>query len=725
MKLDLPTHAALVGPNNQIIPLRSVHVAGDYIGLLSIMTITQVYQNPTDQALEVTYVFPLANEATLLDIIIEIRGKTYKSAVFPKHDGRQEYNEAIKKGDTAIIIERVGEFYGLTLGNLPGGEEVKIVYRYGQFIMPHDGRVRVAIPTTIAPQYGNPQDSGIAPNQAPVTSLAVSYPFSALVRFHGIAQARINVVSHIAQMTMHGNNCHVAINGATMDRDVVMHVNDFEQAYISLYAPHAGQHWYASYVHLPAAQLKNVAPMHIKLLVDCSGSMGGSSIRQAQQAVMRLLGLLRDGDSIAVTRFGSNVVDVTPGLMRVGPVIRSQMNNWVKSIEADLGGTEIAGALEHVLQMPTNKQDCVILLLTDGEAYGIQKVATYARQQAHRIFPLVIGHTPTDGELTQLADITGGFGESVTPNEHIEEAIERTINKIRFTPVYTTALDFGDAVVAWQTGKSVRYAGAQGLIWSVTDRHTPPTWCHDDTKTPLELITVDESMRTDVVRMMAAQHLSNLTGTYQTEWAVKYELLSEETVFVAFAVHEADAKVHDEQIRVLIAQEMAFDSHQSIQSYESSTRYATLHAMPSRSLHRSSRRSSGRSSARYSMPDDAFDTTPTVFMMRSMPVIQSNTVDAESYTSIDFATYESGLTNLLAQHNNDITKLTLASLVKIGFSQDQIDACAQITGYTEQQIVNAIVALILPEKAVKRLGIFVNTIPSALTGGLRIVLATS
>ena len=112
-------------------------------------------------------------------------------------------------------------------------------------------------------------------------------------------------------------------------------------------------------------------------------------------------------------------------------------------------------------------------------------------------------------------------------------------------------------------------------------------------------------------------------------------------------------------------------------------------------------------------------------MMRSSPVIQSNTVDAESYTSIDFTVYEPGLTTLLAHHNNDITKLTLASLVGIGFSQDQIDACAQITGYTEQQIVNAIVALILPEKAVKRLGIFVNTIPSALTGGLRIVLATS
>jgi Ca-activated chloride channel family protein len=719
MKLDSPTHATFVAKNGQIVPLRSVHVEGDYVGLLSIMTITQVYQNPTDQALEVMYTFPLAHDATLLDVTIQIRGKTFKSAVFPEYDGQQEYDKAIRKGNTAIIIERAGEFYMLKLGKLPSGEEVKIGYRYGQFIMPHDGRVRVAIPTTIAPQYGNPQDSGIAPDQAPVTSLTVSYPFSALIRFHGIAHARINVVSHIAQMSMHGNNCHVAINGATMDRDVVMHVNAFEQAYISLYTPHAGQHWYASYVHLPAAQLKNVAPMHIKLLVDCSGSMGGSSIRQAQQAVMRLLGLLRDGDSIAVTRFGSNVVDVTPGLMRVGPVIRSQMNNWVKTIEANLGGTAIGGALEHVLRMPTNKQDCVIIVLTDGEAYGITQVATLARQQAHRIFPLVIGYTPNDGELNALADITGGFSESVTPNERIEDAIERTINKIRFTPVHNTAIDFGDAVVAWQTGKPVRYAGAQGLIWSVTDRYTHPTWHHDDTTTPLELINVDESVCADFVRMMAAKHLINLTGTYQTEWAMKYQLISDETVFVAVAVHEADAKVHDEQIRVLVTQEMAFDAHKSILEYSSSRRGATYHLMMPPQFR-------SRSGIRYnSIPDIDFDTTPTVSMMRSSPVIQSNTVDAESYTSIDFTVYEPGLTTLLAHHNNDITKLTLASLVGIGFSQDQIDACAQITGYTEQQIVNAIVALILPEKAVKRLGIFVNTIPSALTGGLRIVLATS
>ncbi|MBM4412092.1 MAG: VWA domain-containing protein [Chloroflexi bacterium] len=735
------THATFEASDGQIIPLRSVHVEGDYVGLLSITTITQTYQNPIDQALEVTYTFPLVTGATLLDVTIQIRGNTFKSEAFPIHIGKQRYSEATKTGDTAIIIERSGPFYALQLGNLPGGEEVKITYRYGQFVMPHDGHVRVTVPTTIAPQYGNPQDSGIAPNRAPFTNMDATYPFSAVFRFHGIAQSRIYVVSHIAQITMHGNDCHVAINGATMDRDVVVHVNEFAQAYCSLYVPHAGQHWYASYVHLPAAQLENVAPMHIKLLVDCSGSMGGSSIRQAQQAVMRLLGLLRDGDSISVTRFGSNVVDVTPGLMRVGPVIRAQMNNWVKTIEADLGGTEIGGALEHVLKMPTNTQDCVIIVLTDGEAYGIKEVAKGARRQAHRIFPLVIGYTPTDGELKQLADITGGFSESVTPNERIEDAIERTINKIRFTPTHTTTLDFGDAVVAWTNGKSVRYAGEQGLQMTVTDRSAQPIWHVEETRHALTVQTVIEALQSDVVRMIAAQHLNDLNGTYQTEWAMKYGLMSEETVFVAVAVHESDKKVRDKQIRVKIAQEMAYNSHIRLGAPP-----RIMYSSPPLFMREARSMSIDRfANPAYTAHFDALDShAPVPTMQPHTPrnsrtrrtnsnkgllerlFSQDSTIMEHEDTSAHTKTsYAALLTKLLSTHRNDVTKVTLASLIQIGFSQDQIDACAQITGYDEQLIVAAIVVLILGESSARTFGIAVNTIPVALLGGLRIILAIS
>jgi Ca-activated chloride channel family protein len=718
MKLDSSTHATFVATNGQIIPLRSVRVEGDYVGLLSIMTVTQVFLNPIDQALEVNYTFPLPHDATLLDVTIHIRGKEFKSQVLPKYEGKRRYNKSITHGDTAIMIERSGEYYELKLGNLPGGEEVKVAYRFGQFVMPHDGRVRVGIPTTIAPQYGNPTDSGIRPDQAPVTDLAVTYPFSALLRLHGIAKSRIDVVSHIANITTRDGVCHVAINGASMDRDVVVHINEYGNALVSLSTPHAGQHWYANYTHITQPQTVNHEPMHIKLLVDCSGSMGGSSIRQAQEAVMRLLGMLQDGDSIAVTRFGSSVVDVTPGLMKVGPVIRRQMNAWVNTIKADLGGTEIADALQYVLQMPTNNQDCVVVVLTDGDAYGVSQVATLARQQAHRVFPLVISHAPAEGELKSLAEITGGFCETVTPRERIDDAMERTVNKIRFTHKADTKLDFGDAVIAWKSGKHVRYTGEQGIVWTVTDRHVQPIWHEDGTHTPLEQVTVDESMRHDVVRMIAAQHLHDLAGNYQTEWSKTHGLMSDSTVFVAVAVHTSDEKITGEQLRIKIAQQMAYDSHVAeSETYvfhnspvlDPNTRHMVLRNMPAPRSRMGIAPS--QSSGLIGSPSSARSSSP----------IMHEPID--NFVVSDFSVYAPALRTELAKHKNDITKLTLASLILVGFSQEQIDACAQITGYSETQIVQAIVALILPEKEAKKLGIFVNTIPAALIGGLRIILA--
>ncbi|MFZ9857377.1 MAG: VIT domain-containing protein [Roseiflexaceae bacterium] len=732
--MDIPIHATCVATNDQIIPLQSVHVEGDYVGHLSIMTVTQVYQNPIDQALEVQYTFPLPHDATLLDVTIHIRGKEFKSQVLPNYEGQQKYDEAIARGDTTIMIEQKSEYYLLKLGNLPGGEEVKVAYRFGQFVMPHDGRVRIGIPTTIAPQYGNPTDSGIRPDQAPVTDLAVTYPFSALLRLHGIAKSRISVASHIANITMRDTVCHVAINGATMDRDVVVHINEYGNALLSMYAPHAGQHWYANYTHITQNHTHDLGPMHIKLLVDCSGSMGGSSIRQAQEAVMRLLGMLQDGDSIAVTRFGSNVVDVTPGLMKVGPVIRRHMNNWVNTIEANLGGTAIARALEYVLQMPTNNQDCVVIVLTDGDAYGINQVATLARQQEHRVFPLVISYAPADGELKSLADITGGFCETVTPRERIDDAMERTVNKIRFTHKVDTKLDFGDAVIAWKRGKSVRYIGEQGIVWAVTDRHVQPIWHEDDTRIPLEVVTVDESMRHDVVRMIAAQHLNDLVGDYQAEWSQTYGLMSYSTVFVAVAVHASDEKVTDEQLRVKIAQQMAYDSHMADGEVykmhaplDLHTHHVVLRTMPTPRSRRGIRQSNS-SAELIGSPSPSYSSSPINHIkdewFDSVDITDTDHTQDASQDSNGFSMYAPALHIELAKHQNDITKLTFASLMQVGFRQEQIDACAIITGYSETQIIQAIVALILPEKEAKKLGIFVNTIPAALIGGLRIVLTS-
>jgi len=183
-------------------------------------------------------------------------------------------------------------------------------------------------------------------------------------------------------------------------------------------------------------------------------------------------------------------------------------------------------------------------------------------------------------------------------------------------------------------------------------------------------------------------------------------------------------------VRIKIAQQMAYDSHVAeSETYvfhappvlDPNTHYAALRSVPIRSRHARPSKSSAESmgsplSSRLSrsIEDnwfDSIDITDTV-----------HTPDA-SHDSFDFSVYAPALRTELAKHKNNITKLTLASFTRVGFSQEQIEATAIITGYSETQIVQALVALILPEKEAKKLGIVVNTIPAALIGGLRIVLA--
>ena len=275
--------AVIESQTGEIVPLVSVEAKGELAGVFLRMSVRQTFRNPTQQPMEVTYSFPLPAGAILLEAAIHIRGAVYKSHVDKTPSARAKFDKSIKAGDTAILISHDADFYTLKLGNVPAGEDVVIQVRYGEWMLPNDGMVRVSLPTTIAPRYGA-APAHLDAAQVPVTSLAVQYPFMYELTVHGRSVAQISVPSHIAQITAHAQGVAIAINGASMDRDVVVHVQGYAEYRASMVANYERQYWLGSYMTIPHKPDEvSVQPMHIKLLVDCSGSMSGTSIAQARQ----------------------------------------------------------------------------------------------------------------------------------------------------------------------------------------------------------------------------------------------------------------------------------------------------------------------------------------------------------------------------------------------------------------------------------------------------------
>src|SRR5207342_2403684 len=99
-----------------------------------------------------------------------------------------------------------------------------IHYRYAQLLRFEHGSVRLAVPTVIAPRYGDPSAAGLQPHQQPVNSLGVTYPFALAVEVRGaIAKARIASPSHRIAAASSDDGVTVALaQDACLDRDFVL-----------------------------------------------------------------------------------------------------------------------------------------------------------------------------------------------------------------------------------------------------------------------------------------------------------------------------------------------------------------------------------------------------------------------------------------------------------------------------------------------------------------------
>ena len=142
-------------------------------------------------------------------------------------EAEENYETALDKGDAAIMLERgANGLLTMNLGNLMAGEHAVIRYRYAQLLRFEHGSVRLAIPTVIAPRFGDPAAAGLAPHQVPESALTASYPFTLTVEFEGaIAGGTIASPSHRITTARTDKGVSITLpRDGFLDRDLVLNI---------------------------------------------------------------------------------------------------------------------------------------------------------------------------------------------------------------------------------------------------------------------------------------------------------------------------------------------------------------------------------------------------------------------------------------------------------------------------------------------------------------------
>ena len=173
----------------------------------------------------------------------------------------------------------------------------------------------------------------------------------------------------------------------------------------------------------------------LTIVVDCSGSMSGDSIEQVRIAGERILDSLRPGDLFDIVAFGTSHHVLFGREMAASPTNVARARDFVRHLDADMGGTEIESALRAAYGIagePGMPRD--LLLITDGEVWDTDAAVAEARASGHRIFTVGVGSSVAEPFVRALAQATGGACELVTPREDMAERIHRHFQRILAPP---------------------------------------------------------------------------------------------------------------------------------------------------------------------------------------------------------------------------------------------------------------------------------------------------
>ena len=433
--------------NGEAVPLEGVKVKAYINGRGSKVIITQMFKNTGKNAIEAVYKFPLPSDSAVCGFRAIIGDRIIRGEVEEKEKAFKIYDEAMAKGDGAYLLdEERPNIFTLSVGNLNPGRSAIIEVEYISLLDSSGNDAKFYLPTTISPRYipdNMPDQNGIPVDETinPLFAFDVDYGLKISVEISGKNHINsIDCPSHKLK-TSYGTNSifqEFSSNTVKMDRDFVLNIaykEDFKSRAYYFEAKNSG----AGFIELDLSPRTDEKKENSKSLqkeiifvLDCSGSMEGSSIIQAKNALEILLRAMKPGDKFNIYRFGSTFNKFCDYSAIYDDATFAKALAFIKNTEADLGGTEILAPLYDLFKDDDSKNIKNIILITDGEVGNEDDVIKLVKLNSakNRLFTVGIGYGPNEYFIKEMANATGAASQIVHPEERIEPKILGLFNKL-------------------------------------------------------------------------------------------------------------------------------------------------------------------------------------------------------------------------------------------------------------------------------------------------------
>ncbi|MBK9595869.1 MAG: VWA domain-containing protein [Rhodocyclales bacterium] len=210
-------------------------------------------------------------------------------------------------------------------------------------------------------------------------------------------------------------------------------------------------------------------PREVIFVIDTSGSMSGSSIAQARDALELAIARLAEQDSFNVIEFNSYAKALYPDARPASAANRDNAVRWVRRLQSQ-GGTEMALALNLALNGRENPGRVrQVIFLTDGAVGNEDGLFKLIQDKLgdSRLFTVGIGSAPNSHFMGKAAQTGRGTFTYIGKIEEVKEKMGQLFAKLE-SPVLK-GID-----IAWPgSGRSLAEARA-GPVSGRADRRFRP-----------------------------------------------------------------------------------------------------------------------------------------------------------------------------------------------------------------------------------------------------------
>ncbi|WP_427450046.1 marine proteobacterial sortase target protein [Litorimonas sp. WD9-15] len=454
-------------------PRVATDVAMNIAGPVIRTTLSQTFENKTDQWVEGVYVFPLPENAAVDRLRIVIGGRMIEGQIKEKRQAKQIYEQAKSEGKKASLVEQQRpNIFTASVANIGPHETVAIQIEYQDKAVIKDGVFKTRFPMVVAPRFSPPAEvvqvattEGVQnlvldpvldrkaitpplidPKLEPVSYIRV--PVSLNINLDaGFDIAEVTSPYHNISANLLDNdsaNITLAEGDVPANRDFLLEwrAKETQAPYSAVFKETVGENTYLLSMLTPpkadAADIPTQARESI-FVIDTSGSMGGQSIAQARESLLLALDQLQPEDTFNIIRFSSDHSKFKFKAVPANPENIAKARRWVRNLRAK-GGTQMSPALNAALKVTAEDETRLrqVIFITDGAIGNEQQLFAQIQDDLgdSRLFPVGIGSAPNSYFMSRAAKFGRG---SFVQIGNISEVTDRmgTLFKAIDSPVLT------------------------------------------------------------------------------------------------------------------------------------------------------------------------------------------------------------------------------------------------------------------------------------------------